>query len=170
MGTSLVFGEMHKGIFFEIRKWQLGDMTCWNYYLNIKVKQLSADVCKEAILYSDPNDERPFYDYENSIFSDLDWHGGITFYEKIWDSEGRLEGFKAGCDYQHFFDQKNKYTFEMIFDDCSRSIDKLWEKFPEMKIRCSWNGSYHSVGKCLQGYENENKSFDINRTELKLWR
>lgn len=170
MGTSLIFEDIHKGVFFEIRKWQLGDMTCWNYYLNIKAKQLSDETLKEAILHCDPTDDYPTCDYESGIFSDLDWHGGITFYEKIYDGEGKLEGFKVGCDYQHFFDQKNQYTFEMIFDDCSRSIDKLWDKFPDMKIRCSWNGSYHLVDKCSQGHKDENKSFDINKTELKLWR
>lgn len=75
MGTSLVFEDVHRGVFFEIRKWKLGDLTCWNYYLNIKAKQLSEESLKEATLYSDPNEERAFYDYENCIFSGLDWHG-----------------------------------------------------------------------------------------------
>jgi hypothetical protein len=169
MGTSLVFEDIHRGVFFEIRKWKLGDMTCWNYYLNIKAKQLSEETLKEATLHSDPTSSYPRCDYENGIFADLDWHGGITFYEKIYDSEGRLEGFKVGCDYQHYFDQKRNYTYDMILDDCFHSIDKLWEKFPDLKIRCSWDGSYHRVDECYQGYTDENRKFE-NRTDWSLWR
>ena len=168
MGTSLVFEDIHRGVFFEIRKWKLEEMTCWNYYLNIKAKQLSEEILKEAILRSDPTDVHPRYDYENGIFSDLGWHGGITFYEKVYDSEGQLEGFKVGCDYQHFFDQKHCYTYDMILDDCFHSIDKLWEKFPDLKIRCSWNGSYHSVEGCSQGRTGENRKFE-NKSDWSLW-
>jgi hypothetical protein len=74
MGASLVFEDVHKGVFFEIRKWKLGDMTCWNYYINIKAKQLSEKTLEE-ILHPDPNEERSFSDYENGVFADLDWHG-----------------------------------------------------------------------------------------------
>lgn len=160
MGASLVFEDLYKGVFFEIRKWKLGDMPCWNYYLNIKAKQLSDDTLKEA--------KRAFYDYENCIFSGLDWHGGITFYEKVYNSEGRLEGFKVGCDYQHYFDQEYRYTYDMILDDCFHSIDKLWEKFPDLKS-CSWDGSYHRVNECSQGCTDENRKFE-NRTDWSLWR
>lgn len=167
MGTVLVFEDMHKGVFFEIRKWKLGDMTCWNYYLNIRIGQLSEETIKDATLRADPTNIYPSYDYANGVFSDLDWHGGITFYEKIWDGEGNLAGFKVGCDYQHYFDQKYRYTYGMILDDCFHSIDKLWEKFPNLKIRCSWNGSYHSVDGCPQGYTDENRKFE-SRTDWSL--
>jgi hypothetical protein len=80
-----------------------------------------------------------------------------------------LEGFKVGCDYQHYFDQKRNYTYDMILDDCFHSIDKLWEKFPDLKIRCSWDGSYHRVDECYQGYTDENRKFE-NRTDWSLWR
>ena len=44
------------------------------------------------------------FDYYNSTLANLDWHGGITFYQETVNPESNKTLVKAGCDYQHLHD------------------------------------------------------------------
>ncbi len=43
--------------------------------------------------------------YEDSVLNELDFHGGITFYQETFDPETGKTTVKVGCDYQHFGDE-----------------------------------------------------------------
>jgi len=85
-----------------------------------------------------------YYDYGSKpIISDLDWHCGITFYEKTRNDRGDVVGYKLGCDYAHYWDEGKCYSLDYVIRESKHSIDKLWEYVPNLKIRCAWNGKYY---------------------------
>jgi len=95
-----------------------------------------------------PSNKHLYYDYgSKSIIFDLDWHCGITFYEKARDERGNVIGYKLGCDYMHYWDEGKTFTLGYVVNDAKHSIDKLWEKIPNLKLRCAWNGKYYSTDK-----------------------
>ncbi|MBO9667848.1 MAG: hypothetical protein J7501_13675 [Bdellovibrio sp.] len=44
------------------------------------------------------------FEYSKSVLNQLDFHGGITFYEEIKSIETGRTIVKVGCDYQHIYD------------------------------------------------------------------
>lgn len=60
------------------------------------------------------------FDYFNCSLASLDWHGGITFYEECFNNEMRKTVVRAGCDYQHLWDEAYRsrdYGDEIIQSD-----------------------------------------------------
>lgn len=139
----------YKGIKFEIIHWYLIEKEVWNYYLLIYKNQLPARLQNEANLKPEDGVGRhKYYAYSDSIFSELGWHGGITFYQKEFDEEGELLGYKVGCDYIHYWDEGKHYDLNRLLYDCQNSIDKLWEQIPDMLIFCQHDGSWHKPNEC----------------------
>jgi hypothetical protein len=56
------------------------------------------------------------FDYDNSVLNQLDWHGGITFYEETKNLEDDEIYVKVGCDYSHYRD------FEYESHDCGDEL------------------------------------------------
>ena len=167
-----VWNGEHKGIQYEIVHWYLG----WNYYIILPVAQIPESRRKTFILKSRKSEfnlERTWEEYESApIISDLDWHGGITDYEKIFgqvvlnDSiEVRVTSIKMGCDYMHLFDENRHYTLDVVKSDAEHSVDKLLELVPDMKIRCHWNGHYYNRD---EGMVMPNGSFLANENKGKM--
>lgn len=141
----------YKGIKFEIANWTLGGRPGWAYYLLPDLKQLPPRF--DFDLRPERGETglmggRLYFKYEESFWGKLYWHGGITFYEKLWDGVGKIRGFKVGCDYQHSFDSIHRYSERTLEKDCKASIDSLWELLPEIKVWCLQDGSYHYPGEC----------------------
>jgi hypothetical protein len=137
----------YRGVRFEVVHWRLG----WNYYLDIPIDQLPNDAINQVFnlhlkLLTHSNGKHDYYyDYSGaSIISDLDWHCGITLYEKIRNSSGNPIGYHLGCDYMHYWDECHTYSLQGVQHDAKHSIDKLWEQIPDLKIRCAYNGKYYA--------------------------
>jgi len=150
------YGEQ-RGVRWEVIRWKLGDKFRWNYYLFIPIGQIPDESKKAMILKArrwQASEDCPVHVMFNyggmPIIDDLDWHGGLTFYEKEFDSMRQLTGIKLGCDYAHLFDEDRSYTHGQIMEDCFRTIDKLWELVPNLKMRCQWNGEYYALGEMEQ--------------------
>lgn len=76
------------------------------------------------------------FDYNNCNIADLDWHGGITFYEERFLPDSNRTYVKAGCDYQHLYDDNYR------LDDNGELLLKndavlLMKEFDEMNTRLS---------------------------------
>jgi len=156
-----IWNGEYRNVKFEVVKWWLGNPddghVVWNYYIFIPVEQIPADFHKYFILEGEYKKLSPdgqahlLYDYNGtSYISDLDWHGGITFYEKHQDGEGKVVGVKLGCDYAHYFDEARgyPYTLEYVFMETKATIDKLHQLIPSLKVSCRWNGIYYDKGDC----------------------
>lgn len=149
---------------FEIVNWRLGgnckgSFPCWNYYLYLPIDQIPIKfhkffVLKGAYKKLSPNGQAHlFYDYNRtSYISNLDWHGGLTFYEKHLDGEGKLIGIKLGCDYAHHFDEQHGYPYDLhyVLMETQQTIDKLHNLIPNLKVACQWNGKFYDKHKCKE--------------------
>jgi len=140
----------YRGVSFEVKRWPLGvdyPKDAWNYYLLVDLAMLPEDANPASWwLTAKPMliGRGVYYDYNfHPIMPKLDWHGGMTFYKKIAGLDGeRIRVIKLGCDYQHYQDEGCSYTVGGVAGDVRRSIDKLWELVPGLKVRCSRTGDY----------------------------
>lgn len=141
----------YRGVRFEISHWRIG----WCYYLYIPVEQLPVEVrpifdLRGKYLEGDlqKTHKRLYYEYSSKpIISDLDWHCGITFYEKSRADNGEIIGYKLGCDYSHYWDEGHDYNRPYVEMEAKHSIDKLWEHIPNLLLRSAWNGEYFPADK-----------------------
>ena len=174
--TKLHYKEIwdgeYRGVRFEVVHWRLG----WNYYLYIPLDQLlfggQKTFTRRLKTCNFLSRGRKVLEFEDSfapILSDLDWHGGITLYEKKHDKKGNLIGFRLGCDYAHSWDKGNQYKQRGVVSDAKRSIDRLWVLIPNLKLRCCWNGQYYNSdevfytehGVCVAN-ENKEKWYEVS--------
>lgn len=50
------------------------------------------------------------FDYLETELNELEFHGGITFYEEIFHLESEATLVKVGCDYQHLYDDEYRMS------------------------------------------------------------
>ncbi len=155
----------HEGVRWEIAHWNFADGSSmgpiWNYYLQIPLGQVPEDIRDVFCLKPRTDDKgRVHYDYSSApIISDLEWHGGITYYAKRGGVDGASLLIEIGCDYNHYWDEGHNYDKDYVLSECRASIDKLRELVPNLKWRCGWNGKYYAK---LDGKINEYGNFISN--------
>jgi len=157
-----IWNGEYRNVRFEIVNWRLGgnnegSFPCWNYYLHLPIEQIPKEYHRFFILKGEYRKMSPdgvahlFYNYSGgSYISDLDWHGGLTLYEKQLDGEGKLVGIKLGCDYAHHFDEQDSYPYDVnyVFMETKDTIDKLHALIPNLKVSCRWNGKFYDKANC----------------------
>ena len=129
----------HEGIFFEIVNWGFdnpkfhGETGKWNYYVYLderRVENLNEFFLPSEVKQFSPGGTKYIsYDYYKSPLSNVDWHGGVTFWEQYEDPYKRI---KIGCDYSHYFDEDMHYDIETVLWECKHIIDEL---LPLLKIK-----------------------------------
>jgi len=118
----------------------------WCYYLILDERMFSKEDWKKLCFKPKKTEYGLNYDYHR--FPDVDFHCGITFYEvkKQYDhgTDKDYKIVKAGCDYNHLCDQEQGYsdTYESVLYDAKHSVDKLLEKFTNVKMRCKYSGKW----------------------------
>jgi len=108
---------------FEIVNWG-GNKENWNYYIYFTQKSTPAEFWDK--LKAIQNGKYAI-DYSNSFLTDFHWHCGITFCEKIYNSQSEVVAFKAGCDYSHYWDEGIDYDLNYVLNDCKSTIDSIKE-------------------------------------------
>jgi hypothetical protein len=137
---------VYRHVAFEIVRWQdYENKPKWNYYIDVHEKQIPPDRLAEFDMPKKGDKSWDRYEYYQSDFAKLDWHGDCTFYQKKGGLDGEPKVFRAGCDYSHLFDQDMEYSEACLVADCHRTIDSLWDLVPDLKIWCSQDGSYCSL-------------------------
>jgi hypothetical protein len=141
---------VYRGVEYEIVHWRLG----WNYYLIIPSSQIPDDMkhwfmvnCKTVERNTGSKPQYFFDFYGKPLISELDWHIGLTYFEKMRDAKGVVIGYKLGCDYMHYWDEEHEYNLEYVKRETLNSIDKLWEHIPNLLLRSAWNGEYYPADK-----------------------
>lgn len=146
------WGDSPEGIRYEvsnhrIRKDDYRPDGTWCYYLIIFEDQVSPEVWDEIWLEDKPNEThykslgRYIHDYYASSLSSLDWHGGITYYEKNVDYNTGKRSIKVGCDYAHLWDEGNFYDENCVRYDALKTCAEFAERY-KTKVKCGWNGDY----------------------------
>jgi len=136
-----VWQSAYRGFGFKICRWRMGAAdtfeNCWSYYVYIPIDNLPESLKagawideREMSRIGDNCPVRGWYDYNNSwVASDVEWHGGVTYYEKLMvngePGTGRIAEF--GCDFQHAFDRGREYTKELIVNEAEGTINGIIE-------------------------------------------
>jgi len=150
-----VWSGTYRGISFEIVKWSYNDSLTegydnikyiWNFYLILSIDAFPKQLHKE--LWLKPKNTK--YDfisygyYESKILANIEFHGGITYYKKLLGYDGGKKVIKAGCDYNHAWDQGNRYNIDDLIWDVKVAIDSLFELVDGLLIHCYLSGKYYS--------------------------
>lgn len=122
----------------------------WTYYVSLIEDNVPQDRIKDFFLGAEDNSDSEFsylrnrvtYDYYGSLWNDLPWHGEITYFELKGGLNGDKLIAKAGCDYNHSFDQGHRYTFNSVASEVRETIDALIEMIPGLKTRCGYCGKF----------------------------
>jgi len=145
-----IWSGTYRGINFEIVHWGVGESYrpngTWNYYLFIPLDMIPERV-KHEFLAKSMVDKRGYvnYDYYDlKLLCDLDWHGGITYYEKL-GTDGAPVTIKTGCDYAHIRDEGHDPSLREVLYDCKNTIEALWRAIPDMLLHCPTIGGYHKL-------------------------
>ena len=126
----------HANLFIEIVHWGVDSMNngkgVWNYYVTIPERLVKPEVF--AKLWLDDKEERfsekglsyITNDYMSQPFADVDWHYGITYYEKC----GQVVGYrmvKLGCDYNHLWDEETGHPdiLDSVLMDAKQTAEQL---------------------------------------------
>lgn len=118
----------------------------WCYYLLLNELMFKEEDWKKLKFEPYVTDEMRFETYDYYAFPDVDFHGGITFYEvtRHYDRHAKrhVDVVKAGCDYNHLWDNEGGYrdNFDSVLMDAKHSVDELLRQFPDHNIRCSYSG------------------------------
>ena len=146
MNKKTVYSEQYKGVTIEVQNFDVGGYrnNCWTYYLYISPDSIP-DKEKAEELWLPPkydDKDRMSYDYYGCWVSDLNWHGGITYYEKYSSVDAKRRTVKAGCDYQHIWDEDHHYDIDDIEADAKATVDQLIGWFPDYMRHCGMVGGY----------------------------
>lgn len=124
----------YKGVNYEIKNFDLCTKADgWAFYLVLPIGSFPAseiNSLKEDVYYTSYGTRLSGYTYENPL-NDLEWHGGMTYYEYKYDEP--FEYIKAGCDYQHIWDDGQFYDENIIEKDVEKCIDSLFQKYKDFK-------------------------------------
>jgi len=113
----------------------------WNYYLIMREDQIPEEKRSQFICTKVVSQYGSwYYNYYQSALADLDWHGGITFYELLSAESPKI--FKAGCDFDHIWNHGHKYNVDYIMAAAKNTVDDLWEQHPDLFVRCNWTGKF----------------------------
>ena len=119
----------------------------WCYYVYINEQMLPADLFAEFWLAPTRHYERssghsePMYNYDSPRWADADWHGGVTWYQKLGGLDGDLRSVEIGCDFNHSWDQHQWFTYDLVKREAERTVERLREMYP-FYSRCCYTGRW----------------------------
>lgn len=179
MSMKRQWNGTYRDVYYEIQNFDLrGHGDGWTFYLYIAIDQMPDDVAKRFWLRGKKDksfNDRVFYDYyAEPLISDLEWHGGCTWYSKEGGFDGSKKIVRIGCDYQQSWDEGMRYSENILLSDAKRCIDSLWEKIPSMKRRCNYNGRYYPQDRgvsCADGtFLSDEGKRQMEAWERKRWK
>lgn len=132
--NKLLIEVAHWGVERENEFMAMNDgKGCWNYYVSIPERHFpekfeSLWLEDKPVKYFETSPERITHDYMNHPIAGLEWHCGVTYYEK----EGQVKGHRAvkfGCDFSHYWDSKRgfDYTLEEVIMEAMETAKQILE-------------------------------------------
>lgn len=122
----------YKGVPFEINRrpkyQEIGnfDWTFYVYFIERKCQDFGSLWLPDRVLQLSAGDRGYVsHDYMDSKLASVEWHCGITYYEKIGHTEGH-RAVKAGCDYQHYWDEGHRYDLKYVEREVHEAIDSAF--------------------------------------------
>lgn len=132
-----LYREEHRGIQIEVsRHWMnypRERSEVWCFYLHLALEgfpeEFRADLFQD-VKHSDFG--TPMRPYAECLIG-LDWHSGMTFYEVTQNPGYPFTNIKAGCDYNHLWDEDQFYSAESVMIDAKNCVDSFLTVFPKYK-------------------------------------
>jgi hypothetical protein len=143
-----IWNGIHKGVDFEIRNFQdFRGNECWNYYLIVNISRIPENYNPNSFWLKGKKVGKFInYDYmSHEIISKIYFHGGCTWYSKERGFDGDDKIIKIGCDYQHIWDEGEKYNLEDVLSDVLKSIESFLTFIPNYKYKCCGNGKLYDL-------------------------
>lgn len=147
MRKKTIWTDKYRGVGFSVANWKMESVgDCWAYYLYVKLEQIPEAVRERFWLKPEKTSFKSMpisYNYYGErLVSELNWHGGCTYYSKEAGIDGEPRAVKIGCDYQHYFDEGYSYNSSIVTADAKSSIDTLHQAVPGLMKWCSYCGDY----------------------------
>jgi hypothetical protein len=127
----------------------------WCYYVTVSEQMLSAEQFAEfwlepaAVTKRSNGWDQPSYAYYNAKFADADWHGGVTFYEKLGGIDGEPRAVKIGCDFAHYWDEGHSFDYAQVEREAKATVDKLRDMYQFFR-RCPYNGKWQPEAEMVE--------------------
>jgi len=138
----------YNGVRFEINNWinEYDNKEVWTYYIIIHLDRIpNKHKPKTFWLKGIKDGKHVFYRYYNHhVLVDLDWHGGLTYYNKENGFDGSEKIIKVGCDYNHIWNEERYYDLKTVKGEVKETIDKFLTHIPDYKYWCRGNGKLYS--------------------------
>lgn len=143
MKERTLWNGKYRDIHFEIQRFDSvfpkETKYSWTHYIYIWDVQLP-EALRETLepkIYYTSFGTRLEVPPDKSIFNEIEFHGGMTYYKKELVTEyGAL--YKVGCDYQHLWDMGKEYSVEFVQVQAQKTIDSLYDHFPKLKSYDTW--------------------------------
>lgn len=127
----------------------------WCYYVIVSEAMLPPELFAEFWL--EPSSVEPHrsgfpriaYGYYAAKFAQVDWHGGVTFYEKSGGIDGAQRYVKIGCDFAHLWDEGREFDYAQVEQECIETIRQLQAMYP-FRRRCPYYGTYHDQAEMVE--------------------
>jgi hypothetical protein len=122
----------------------------WCYYVYISEKMLPPELFEQFWLAPKFDDKgRASYSYYDAPFAGVDWHCGITFYQKTGGIDGQPRSVKIGCDYNHYWDEGHSYDLEDVRRDAVNTVSQLQAMYPFF-VRCPYTGTWQPAADMVE--------------------
>ncbi len=156
-----LYHDEHRGIRIEVsrhfRKGGFNPGGVWCFYLHLLVEQFPEALHPNLVQAKKTSDYGSVHQPYAECLEDLDWHSGMTFYE-VSHVAGPFRTIKAGCDYDHYWDEGRDYCAEGVMADAKRCVDSLWTSFPALKTAAEiWDAYYKPFNAAMAAKEAEKK-------------
>jgi len=142
---------IYRGIKYEINKFKFGPddkEDRWTHYIIITLDQIPEELREKFWLkpelkqLSGSKSNYISHNYYDSIISNLEFHGGCTYYEHLSGHYGESRIVKIGCDYQHYWDEGRQYDLKYVESEVRATIDSLWTLCGRIKYRSFGDGAF----------------------------
>jgi hypothetical protein len=134
--TRELYCDEHRGIKIEVsRHYPGGDRKpdgVWCFYLHLLVEQFPEEIRGDLLLPHKVLEFGSWIQPYPECLESLDWHSGMTFYEVNRTPEP-FRAIKAGCDYDHLWDEGRIYNSDFVMMEAKECVDSLWRQFPTLK-------------------------------------
>ena len=123
-----VWSKCIAGFPIEVQNWKTATTENepakdnWTYYVYLSPSNVSYDAWQELLAI--PKGKYSI-EYSDSWLAAIEWHCGITYASFEYGPTGDVTAVKAGCDYQHYWDEGHEYTLEDIERDASRTLTSI---------------------------------------------
>ncbi len=147
----------HLGVHYEItnhaRDGHCGSGGTWCYYVIINEEMVGEAFAEfwlppQLVEGFGGNKTRISYDYLSASFVQVDWHCGVTYYEKYGGIDGERRYVKIGCDFAHYWDEGHQYDFSYVQHEAEETIYQLKQKHSFL-FRCPYFGTYQPESEML---------------------